>query len=648
MIGNFPDPYPDELLYSVCARFSDRKGYSNRRFVVCDLFGDRNATIIVDLPRRLGNLVASLPPEHSYTVELFIDDHTLLPFYGPFLAPDKLNSIYCDMYGDQGVGIPMRLGILGAKIPLPKWLRFCPQCIEDDRRVFGECYWHRIHQISGVFICPIHNIFLQNSDAPAHHLRSRLEFKSAEKADKTISDNLPHIFMAHSNTLLAIAEDVAWLLKQRKLTYGLEVLQKKYLAVLAAQGLVTPSGKVRMDDLKRAFNKYYSPELLSKLGCVVVENMIDSWLTRLLRPFEQSKRAQHPLHHLLMIQFLGYKSEDFFRLPVSAAPFGEGPWPCLNPAADHFREFMIPHCSISHDSKIPGGVIGIFSCFCGFTYTRKGPDISTDGQYKWLRVRSRGDIWNAALQQLWEDPSVSLFDASTRLDICKETLKIKAKHLGLSFPRPYIEFNKRAKVKIPKGPDISESARETHRTIWLTALKEYPDDTVQELWRKRNVAGAYAWLRKYDAEWLHMHMVSGKKWKKYLSTFPTRIDWEYRDEQIAEKLRSSALKLKSGSERPRRVSVAAIGDDIGQLALLQRHLNKLPITAKVLSEVIETYEDCGVRRVHWAARLYQQENIRPTYRQLVRRASVEDMKDHPQVKKAIDMALYELSVPMTH
>jgi hypothetical protein len=29
MIGCFPDPYPDELLYSVCARFHERVQYPN-------------------------------------------------------------------------------------------------------------------------------------------------------------------------------------------------------------------------------------------------------------------------------------------------------------------------------------------------------------------------------------------------------------------------------------------------------------------------------------------------------------------------------------------------------------------------------------------------------------------------------------------
>ena len=41
MLGQFPKPYPDELLYSVLARYYVRSGYSNYVFVAEDLFQNR-------------------------------------------------------------------------------------------------------------------------------------------------------------------------------------------------------------------------------------------------------------------------------------------------------------------------------------------------------------------------------------------------------------------------------------------------------------------------------------------------------------------------------------------------------------------------------------------------------------------------------
>ena len=42
MLGQFPKPYPDELLYSVFARYYVRSGYSNYIFAAEDLFKKRS------------------------------------------------------------------------------------------------------------------------------------------------------------------------------------------------------------------------------------------------------------------------------------------------------------------------------------------------------------------------------------------------------------------------------------------------------------------------------------------------------------------------------------------------------------------------------------------------------------------------------
>ncbi|HEX8377847.1 MAG TPA: hypothetical protein VF602_08505 [Pedobacter sp.] len=53
MIGFFPDPYPDELLYSACARYSERVKYVNKQFIMEDMFGRRGLSAIVDFPLRI-------------------------------------------------------------------------------------------------------------------------------------------------------------------------------------------------------------------------------------------------------------------------------------------------------------------------------------------------------------------------------------------------------------------------------------------------------------------------------------------------------------------------------------------------------------------------------------------------------------------
>ena len=36
-------------------------------------------------------------------------------------------------------------------------MRYCPVCVQEDRLKFGETYWHRLHQILELPVCPIHH-----------------------------------------------------------------------------------------------------------------------------------------------------------------------------------------------------------------------------------------------------------------------------------------------------------------------------------------------------------------------------------------------------------------------------------------------------------------------------------------------------------
>jgi hypothetical protein len=92
-----------------------------------------------------------------------------------------------------------------------------------------------------------------------------------------------------------------------------------------------------------------------------------------------------------------------------------------------------------------------------------------------------------------------------------------------------------------------------------------------------------------------------------------------------------------------QITETAIARDIGQLANIQKQLDKLPLTAQVLAEVVETREQFAVRRVEYAAECFRQENVYPKEWQLVRRAGLRlDMEAAQQVKKAIAAALASL------
>src|SRR5258706_13332752 len=135
MIDYFTDPFPDELLYSVWARCSDHVGYTAQVDIHRELFGRRYANSVVDLPCHLDYFVSHLPPEHVYTADYFIDFHTLLPFYSPFLPLDRFSCVRQQMLLGSAEALHSRLGIIHTSIPRPQWLRYCPLCAEQDKTV---------------------------------------------------------------------------------------------------------------------------------------------------------------------------------------------------------------------------------------------------------------------------------------------------------------------------------------------------------------------------------------------------------------------------------------------------------------------------------------------------------------------------------
>ena len=64
MIGYFPEPYPDELFYSLCARFGERMRYPHKSTVMRELLGAEGTVAVVDFPSRLGFFMEALPPGH--------------------------------------------------------------------------------------------------------------------------------------------------------------------------------------------------------------------------------------------------------------------------------------------------------------------------------------------------------------------------------------------------------------------------------------------------------------------------------------------------------------------------------------------------------------------------------------------------------
>jgi hypothetical protein len=620
MLGFFTDPLTDEPLYSSAARYSDRLPYPNRECAAERIFGSVSAAA-VDFPTGLDHLISVLPKGHLYTSDRFIDNNTHYPYFAPFVPTERAKVLRQEMCIGTANHIQARLGIKAGKLKPPKQLRFCPECVADDKKAGHETYWRRLHQLTGVEVCPNHLLFLESSSVPFGNRERRGTLISAERG---VFEKAPRPLDSSDryNILrLKIAENSQWLLGWHGPYPGSEVLRDRYYNHLLRRGLAYYNGRIRTTKLIKAFNEFYPSEFLSELQCSLGEHRMN-WLLRLVSP-SKSMVAQHPLYHILLMVFLGCTAEELFTKYEEFKPFGDGPWPCLNKAAAHYKELTVRECRVtdSCDKKKRGRPRGDFFCDCGFAYKRTGPDESEDDRYRFESVTSYGHIWERTFEEQWYSASITKEEMAESFGVIQFTLTRHAIRLGLNLKRECRGSRPTTEPVISRYSKTRQtliSAKERYRTEWLSLLKRYPKAGRRRL---QNIAYyTWWWLNRDDPEWLEEHSPPSKT----PLPPPVRLDWKRIDIELSTKAKAAALSIKKADGRPVRVSKAAIIARVGHRGWLEKDLDKLPRTAKVFESHLETYEECAVRQLYWAADQFSAEGRIPTRFQLIARAGVKN------------------------
>lgn len=638
MVSFFPELYPEELLYSACARYDDRIRHLNRATVVQELFGSEDRATMVDLPLNLDNLVALLPPFHNHTAEHFIDCRTLFPYYAPFLPAGRASVLRREMHSSNGNHIRERLGLTASGIQLPAMFRFCPICVKEDREKVGETYWRRVHQITGIEVCPDHATFLEQSRAPWRDRKNPNRFFSAEK---TVYDAAPRLLTPSDHLhsiLLKVARDAAWLLRWQDSNPDLGTLRDRYYNLLLQHGYAYYNGRIRVTKLLNALQYFFTPEYLTKIQCPIGTPSC-AWPLRIVLK-DGITAAQNPLKHLLLMTFLGCTAEEVFTSFVEFKPFGDGPWPCLNRASKHHGELLIEQIQITDNivKNRRGKPEGTFSCRCGFAYKRIGPDTSDADRLTYSSVQTYGPTWERLLRQLWPKTELSLQEVGLQLGVSELTVVRHAIRLGLSMNQPGVRrVSENTIARHSKPRDTRQNVLRSYRQEWLSVLKANPRASRQKLIRVANFL--YLWLRKNDGEWIEAHLPKSRSWK----TPPKGkiIDWKRADRELAKDIITAATHIKTLPGKPMRASLAAIIRAIGRRGWIQRYRNKLPHTAKAISEHAESMIDFSIRRVLWAEGYFRQERIRPTLPQLVRYAGVFHKAGHTSPVQSAIAAVME-------
>jgi len=184
MITSFPALYPDELLYSLFARYYAQSGHIAYVFAAEDLFENRATKPDIEFMDGLTSEARRLV-SGDWPMEHIIEGHTMFPYCGRFLGRERRRQAL-ELLLQTDERYHNLLYQLKSK-HVSRYLRYCPLCAAEDRKQHGETYWHRSHQLQGINICPTHHCALYNSPVPISSKGS----PSLDCAEMLVPQNMP-------------------------------------------------------------------------------------------------------------------------------------------------------------------------------------------------------------------------------------------------------------------------------------------------------------------------------------------------------------------------------------------------------------------------------------------------------------------------
>lgn len=591
MLTFFTDPYPDELIYSAIARYHYYIGNIDCKDTLEELFGKRTVIPNIYIGSNLNSVVKQLG--NQYSVDRLINNHTIFPFYSPFLPITRKTEILKDIKYNDGGAIYTKIGIVAGGICKKEGIYYCVECAKNDLEKYGETYIHREHQLQGVLVCPHHSTYLHCYTLNNKNT-SRLMFIKLD--EKYFDDNE----IGFKNTILIdklcnIAKLAYRLITYNTNTIDKSMILKRYKNLLYERGLTSINENIKQRTLYEEFIAFYGEDLLALLESSVDNNNEYNWLRVITRDL---KRTVHPIRHILLINFLVGDIDEFFTsINKKYKPFGINPWPCLNKISEHYRRSVVTDLKISEDSKnrLP---VGTFTCNCGFSYSRKGPDNCSEDRYRIGIVKSFGHEWEDKLKKTLEKGGLSIREVSRIMKCDSKTVVKYDEILGLN----YFE-NSVMKIQINKEVSSNSDINKmnSYKNTILKRINEYPAANSSEI---RNLCKKeYMYIYRRNKKWLMDSLP--KKQKIYANL--SMVDWNNRDKEVLNLLQGKRIEFLK-TDKPKRVTKSSLGKALGILPNLEKNIEKLPKSKEYLDEVVETVENFQMRRCKSIINLKMKDN----------------------------------------
>jgi len=484
-----------------------------------------------------------------FSEDEIIEKFTLWPYYYPFLIYSKRERAIKLIKGENGWGLHNLVGINPSSMTRNKGLKYCPVCAVEDKINLGVHYWHRVHQIPDLLLCPQHQCYLILHVAKAND-HGRSIYIDANEVNLTTD-----LIQQESNPrLIDLSEQMASIL------YGqpsFDINTIDYHKIVG-KSVFQQGSNMNERGFVKSFMNFYDGSLEKLLP-----GISSNWIARIIK---RPLHFFHPVRHLMMTRFLLQLQPKQPELPL----FGEGPWQCINKASNHFGMKIITNISYHFDHKA-GKQIAKLSCECGMVYTKS----YLDGNKEFTRIIEWGPVWLNLLKR-------ELALKKSYRNIAK-TLGTDAKTISKYASKP----------TAVEEPSTSVNKKKiTNRKKWETLLKKFKYHKVI-CSRKRNPA-LYIWLYRHDREWL---LQINERNSLGHSTPELRLDWASLDKSVMDLIIKTVEKLKKENYKG-RITKSLISKIIcAQHHLLGKNVEKFPLSTRALNSNVESIDQYQHRKI---------------------------------------------------
>ncbi|MBT2639380.1 TnsD family Tn7-like transposition protein [Bacillus sp. ISL-39] len=565
MIGYFPRPYKDEVIYSVVARYHHHMGNTSRLQTLKELFSSGKISVTTEYLSNLTSVSSKIAHfSKGYTEWNLFKYNTTIPLYYPFIEkkePEfRLSNIYRSRKRKNDV-------------PHKEQLHYCLDCLIEQVEELGEGYWNRWHQIPGIFVCINHKTPLLTNQTNIEKQKIN-GFVLPNHNNEGVNSSLKKLENIEKH--IAVAEDVKHLFNLSSCFLKKE-MYRKYLAILKIKGLAFPISQMR-NKLSALLISTYGEEFLTLLNSNVKKH---NWINRL---FHEKKLFDiHPIRHCLIMRALSGSVEGFLEYSEQFEPFGKGPWICLNPLSDHYTEKVVKNVHVStHNGN--RRIQGDFICKCGYVYRLRQGEIDPQSiKYFSNRVMKKGELWE---KNFYEMVSSGMNNAEiaekTKLSI--PTIR-KIKKEGVD-PIQNALVKKESQTK-----GWRKKKTKAYRILWNQALKDYPNYSRKELADLNRAA--YAWLHQFDSAWLE------NKSPKSQKGYKKKEKQAYEKEDLAmleqvKNIHNDWAKNEVIVGKLKRKSYSAFCDLLGKTTI---NKEKYPLTNHFVQAIQESVEEFQIRRI---------------------------------------------------